>query len=259
MGDYTKKTATLSLAEHGAYNLLLDEIYSTERALPGGYEALHRICRAMSRAEQDAVHAVADRFFPIGLDGLRRNPRADEEISIAKPAITAAKTNGVKGGRPKKNPVGLIDEPTGGHPPTTNHQPLTTKPPSKSKGTARKRAIPLPDDFKISDRVKTWAAEKGFDRIDDHLEAFKRKCAAKGYEYLDHDAAFMEAIREDWAKLRSNGKGGVSTGPVKAAVGCGNCSKPITGGWTQSPKGRVCDECYRGYMGAGWPMERAAA
>lgn len=34
---------------------------------------------------------------------------------------------------------------------------------------------------------------------------------------------------------------------------CGNCAKPLTGGWTMSPKGRVCPRCHDGYMGSGWP------
>lgn len=151
MGDYAKKTASLSLAEHGAYSLLLDECYSTERPLPGDHESLFRLCRAMTKVEQEAVRRVADRFFPVGADGQRRNPRADEELAIAQPAITAAKTNGVKGGRPRKNPVGSSGEPTGGHPPTTNlqppsatHQPSTAKPREKTAG----RGARLPADWK---------------------------------------------------------------------------------------------------------------
>lgn len=74
---------------------------------------------------------------------------------------------------------------------------------SKLKPRARARKIPMPADFEISDRVKTWSAQRGFDRLDEHLEAFKRKAAARGYEYIDWEAAFMEAVREDWAKIRS--------------------------------------------------------
>lgn len=44
-----------------------------------------------------------------------------------------------------------------------------------------------------------------------------------------------------------------TTGPAPAAVPCGNCGAPLTGNWTQSPKGRVCARCHDGYMGAGWP------
>jgi hypothetical protein len=60
----------------------------------------------------------------------------------------------------------------------------------------------LPADFGITDRVREWAKEKGYGQLDQHLEAFKRKAIAKGYEYASWDDAFMEAIREDWAKLR---------------------------------------------------------
>lgn len=70
------------------------------------------------------------------------------------------------------------------------------------RSTPRTRKTAIPDDFQISERVKAWAEKKGFDQLDDHLETFKSKCAANGYTYVDHDAAFMGAIREDWAKLR---------------------------------------------------------
>ena len=68
---------------------------------------------------------------------------------------------------------------------------------------ARKRATRtlIPPDFAVSERVRQWAQENGHSRIDEHLDAFKRKAQAKGYEYADWDAAFMEAIRENWARL----------------------------------------------------------
>lgn len=62
-------------------------------------------------------------------------------------------------------------------------------------GTRRKQVTktPMPDDFAVSDRVQAWAASKGFDRLDEHLDAFKIKAAARGYAYADWDAAFMAA------------------------------------------------------------------
>ncbi len=74
----------------------------------------------------------------------------------------------------------------------------------EEKKEPRKRApskTSLPADFGISERVRSWAAEKGHCRLDQHLESFRAKAAAKGYTYADWDAAFMEAIRENWAKL----------------------------------------------------------
>lgn len=67
----------------------------------------------------------------------------------------------------------------------------------------------MPTDFDISESVRNWADERGFGQLDQHLDAFKRKAKAKGYTYVDWDSAFMEAVREDWAKLRG-GKPGIA-------------------------------------------------
>lgn len=84
--------------------------------------------------------------------------------------------------------------------PSVNHQ----EPPERvqrRKGKAAKR--PLPDGFSVSPRVEAWAKEKGHVQLLEHLEAFKLKCQARGYERTDWDAAFMEAIQNDWAGLRA--------------------------------------------------------
>jgi uncharacterized protein YdaU (DUF1376 family) len=102
-GDYQRDTAHLSLAEHGAYTMLLDTYFSVEKPLPKEFPGLFRVCRAMTRVEQQAVKAVADQFFPVSeIDGLRHNSRADREIAKARPKIEAARINGRKGGRPSK-------------------------------------------------------------------------------------------------------------------------------------------------------------
>jgi uncharacterized protein YdaU (DUF1376 family) len=102
-GDYQRDTAHLSLAEHGAYTMLLDTYFSVEKPLPEDFSSLYRVCRAMTRLEQQAVKAVAEQFFPVSHDdGLRHNQRADREIARARPKIEAARINGRKGGRPPR-------------------------------------------------------------------------------------------------------------------------------------------------------------
>lgn len=83
MGDYAKRTAHLSLAEHGAYRVLLDSYYGTEKPLPADKVALYRICKALESFERKAVDSVAAQFFPVQADGLRHNQRADEELAEA--------------------------------------------------------------------------------------------------------------------------------------------------------------------------------
>lgn len=82
-GDYLRDTTRLTLIEHGAYLRLLMAYYAEEEPLPADYAELHVIVSAVSAADKAAVKKVADRFFPVGEDGVRRNGRADEEIAKA--------------------------------------------------------------------------------------------------------------------------------------------------------------------------------
>lgn len=83
----------------------------------------------------------------------------------------------------------------------------------KSKSKPKKTALPA--DFGISERVKAWAEEKGHIRLAEHLESFKVKAKANGYTYADWDAAFMGAIRDDWAKLNHQVNGVSAPKPTK--------------------------------------------
>lgn len=86
-------------------------------------------------------------------------------------------------------------------PRTINQEPRESVPatPAPARKNGKDRATQLADDFDISDTVSAWATREGFKELSTHLEAFKNKCRAKGYAYINWDAAFMEAIRADWA------------------------------------------------------------
>lgn len=62
-GDYGRDTAHLSLAQHGAYRLLLNHYYSTAKSLPRDMAAIRRICRAADPAECEAVAFVLASFL----------------------------------------------------------------------------------------------------------------------------------------------------------------------------------------------------
>lgn len=81
-----------------------------------------------------------------------------------------------------------------------------------AKLSPKAKPSPMPDGFGISERVRTWATEKGHGQLDDYLEFFVSKVKAKGYVYVDWDEALMGCIREDWPEYRKvNGK--ASAGP----------------------------------------------
>lgn len=82
---------------------------------------------------------------------------------------------------------------------------------NQDRAVARRgsRKHSLPDGFGISDRVRQWATEKKFDRLEEHLEHFLGYARAFDRQYVDWDQALMNAIRADWAGLRKvNGKFG---------------------------------------------------
>jgi len=91
----------------------------------------------------------------------------------------------------------------------------------KRERTKKSAKTSLPENFAISNSVTTWYAKQGYlEPISSHFEAFVDKCQAKGYTYVNWDAAFQNAIRDDWAGLRKNKTGrsrGGSAGQTQSA------------------------------------------
>ena len=138
VGDYMRDTASLSIAEHGAYNLLLDYAYATERPIPGDREEVLRLLRAFTPEERKAVDKVLARFWILDQDGYS-NPRVDEELAKSSKLIEKQKANGSLGGRPKKTHLETQPltqtETQNNQPPTTNHQPPAANLQPPEKGT----------------------------------------------------------------------------------------------------------------------------
>ncbi|OIR06013.1 hypothetical protein GALL_118100 [mine drainage metagenome] len=96
--------------------------------------------------------------------------------------------------------------------------------------------VPIPENFTISDRVRKWAQEHGHDRLEERFDFFLTRCRSKGYLYVDWDAAFEVAVRDDWGDFNRTGgvgKRGVSKNHSKPAR---SVVRPV-GGFGQS--GRI--------------------
>lgn len=185
LGEYARDTAHLSLMEHGAYTAMLDTYYATERSLPAEKAALYRIARAFTAPERKAVDRIADQFFPVNGDGTRHNKRADEELTSYRTQADTNRRIAVEREARRRQHETSTNRVTNGEP----------KPEVRSK-----RKTPIPENFGISDRVRAWAEEKRIFNLETHLAYFVGQCEAKGYKNADWDRAFMNAIRDDWAK-----------------------------------------------------------
>jgi len=100
LGDYAKDTVHLSQMEHGAYTLLIDRYYASEKGIP--QDLAYRIGKATTKAEKAAVDFVLREFFTL-VDGVWIKARIEEELQRARKKINAAQENGKKGGRPKSS------------------------------------------------------------------------------------------------------------------------------------------------------------
>lgn len=150
-----------------------------------------RVLAMLEKRAKDAARAARNRAKDAGSDASSSGVTRDTSATSARPASEFG---------------------TKHQAPSTDEHPTGVVPAAPAARTKPKRSMaiktPIPEDFGVSERVKAWAAEKGFEKLAEHHEAFVHKARAKGYTYADWDLAFMEAIREDWAKLRSNGRGG---------------------------------------------------
>lgn len=119
MGKYARDTGTLSLAQHGAYNLLLDHYYSSgpidafehcssNASLMPDHSGLYRLCNAITKWEQEAVDFVLKKYFVLTKDGFYHHDKCDEVIEKQtkkhEKRVAAGKKKGTK------NPEALLEQ-----------------------------------------------------------------------------------------------------------------------------------------------------
>lgn len=196
-----RDTADLTLAQHGAYTLLLDYYYSTELPLPPDMVTLYRICRAFDKAEQEAVRFIADNFFPLADDGFRHNYRADKEIPDDLRLKKTRQVNGRLGGRPKKetknetktepkNNLAGFENETKTIPETKAHQTPDTRQELKAKTLERQAArfaefwMAYPLKKGKAEALAKWKV-KGYDAIADTIIADVKARIVQDRAWLD--------------------------------------------------------------------------
>ena len=80
--DHIGDTGHLTLAQHGAYLLLMAHYYMTGKPIPANAEQVHRICRCTNDADRHATERVLSEFFT--LDGeAYRHSRIEAELQKA--------------------------------------------------------------------------------------------------------------------------------------------------------------------------------
>ena len=220
LGDYAKDTRHLSLAEHGAYCLLLDYYYSTERPIPD--DRCERIANAYETHERNAVRSVLEAFFTLTDEGWR-NTRADEEISAFHgKSLKAKESAGKRWSERNANAYANASETQCDG--NASHKPLAIshkKQEKRAHGKAKTCTLTdwiaeLGDNDAVpaDDPIFDWAAKVGIPRDWIALAwwVFEGRYTGDGQgrakTYADWRATFRNAVREDWLKLWRAGADG---------------------------------------------------
>jgi len=157
-GDYGRDTGHLSMIEHGAYTLLLDHHYSTQKPLPANDKQLLRICSAVATDEQAAVMSVINEFFTMRKGGWV-NQRAWAEMSKQLELSKKRQEAGRLGGQASATANAQANAAT-----TTTTTTATTKEPQPEPPPKKKEGGKPPKPFKKpkANEVFEYAKSIGF-------------------------------------------------------------------------------------------------
>lgn len=135
IGDYSKKAGRLSMAQHGAYTLLIDACYDREQ-FPTEHEAIDWTW-ASSTEEVEAVKFVLSKFFTL-VDGRYVQSRIQEELNDyhgkAETNARIAREREAKRRESYTNRGRTVNEAPPNHKPITTNQEPEENPPTPLKG-----------------------------------------------------------------------------------------------------------------------------
>jgi uncharacterized protein YdaU (DUF1376 family) len=162
--DYQESTGHLSLLEHGAYSLLLDQYYLLGKPLPADTERLMRLVRCQTDAERIAVASVLKEFFTLE-SGQWVNARAEIELLTRQELIETRRNAGKTAAKARWDAIGTANAmrdasqtECGNDAQSQSHTHLqitdTVTKQDTSQGTVSAKAAPNPQN------VETWKAYK---------------------------------------------------------------------------------------------------
>lgn len=125
IGDYIKATRQLSLAEHGAYFLIMMELWEKNGEIP--LNTLNRIV-SLSEKEFKNLWVNLSVYFQVN-NGMVSQKRLTKELNDSKRRRAILSANGAKGGRPKNLQVNQLVKQNDNQ----NHNQNETSSPSPSQ------------------------------------------------------------------------------------------------------------------------------
>lgn len=211
LGDYAKDTRHLTLAEHGAYCLLLDYYYSTESPIPD--DRCERIANAYAEHEREAVRNVLQAFFTLTPEGWR-NSRADKEISefhaksLKAKAAAEARWSGRNANASPEHGNSHCER-------NASHKPLANShKKEQKKAPASADLFPGIDPKVVADFRKLRASKKA-PITETAVEGIRREAAKAG---VTLEAALRTCCERGWTGFKAEWVAGQGGAPSKASL-----------------------------------------
>lgn len=210
LGDYAKDTRHLTMVEHGAYNLLLDYYYATEKPIPD--DRCERIANAHADAERQAVRQMLKEFFVETPEGWR-HAKCDRVIEASKAKSLKAKESA--GARWQKaqsdnnaNASETHSERNASHKPLTNNQEK-----GSPSGKPASRAVEIDtwldslpegvDPIPANDPIIGYAEQTRIpvEYLELAWDMFAAAYRDKHKRQKDWPGTFRNAVKGNWYKL----------------------------------------------------------
>lgn len=214
LGDYAKDTRHLSMLEHGAYRLLLDHYYATERPIPDSLSV--RIANARNGAEKSAVVSVLNQFFILE-DGSWKHSKVVSVIEESQLKSGKA-SDAAKARWEAEEAMRTHNERSANAMLATSHKPLATSQEEKEQKQSSAASVV---SKKKDQTIQQWLDEVEGDAIPETDSVFEYATKAgiphdflalawaefvarhteSGKRYRDFRAVFRKVVRENWYKL----------------------------------------------------------
>jgi uncharacterized protein YdaU (DUF1376 family) len=223
VGDYASHTNHLSVDEDLTYRRLLDLYYDLEGPIPTD---IPRVSRRI-RMGTETTKLILQEFFKLAPEGYR-NHRADAEIAKYHAFRVKQKSNGIKGGRPKKTQGLDLGKPdvTQNNP---NQLPITN---NQVKEKVQKEKVTRPVDV----QPDTWDAFLAARRLskaivtDRVLRTIRAEADKAGWSL---DSALAEVAARGWRGFKAEWVGSGTrqkTAQERDAAVLGALTRGIVGG-----------------------------
>ena len=156
ISDWALHTSHLTLEEEAVYRRLLDFYYDSEKPIPEETQPVIRRLRLVNHS--DIFGLILAEFFHLEADGWH-NHRADLELKAYHHKADMARSNGKKGGRPKKRkPVNTGDKNPAITQSVNSANPDVTQPKPDAKLTKNYELGTINQELRTSNQVKDLSA-----------------------------------------------------------------------------------------------------